>query len=73
MVMFNRSDIDHMVKVLRNSAIVPALLEMRRDITTWDLGTVALQEIGMFKPGDTKREGPPADDSIGGTSNPTVS
>jgi len=30
------------------SAIVPALLEMRRDISSWHLGTFALLELGLF-------------------------
>jgi len=32
------------------STIVPALLEMRRDIGSWHHGTVALLELGLFDP-----------------------
>jgi len=41
-------DADAMKKVILNSAIVPALLEMRRDVTSWHSGTVALLELGLF-------------------------
>lgn len=42
-------DAEAMKEAMRTgSAIVPALLEMRRDISSWHLGTFALLELGLF-------------------------